>query len=152
MPRPRILILLLLCFSAFAYEGTNVSAKEKPTPKANPMIIDGSLRLSILNEGCMRVEKGSFHDEPSMFAQKRKMDFFDFEIEDRDDQILVKTKKLIFFVDRHRFMDRFDGFTYGVDVPAAGTATTACPTWKIWAAASPRWTANGERANLTKVF
>ena len=75
MLRLSLFILMFVCFSAFAYEGTNVSTKEKPTPKVNPMIIDGVLRLSILNEGCMRVEKGSFHDEPSMFAQKRKMDF-----------------------------------------------------------------------------
>ncbi|MBO7435257.1 DUF5110 domain-containing protein [bacterium] len=110
----------LLSFAEGTPAGTEVSTAVKPTPKANPMIIDGVLRLSILNEGCMRVEKGSFHDEPSMFAKKREMDFFDFEIEDKDDQILVKTKKLIFFVDRHRFLGRMDGGNYGVDVPGYG--------------------------------
>ena len=120
MSRLNLFLSVLLCFSAFGYEGTEVSTKEKPTPKANPMIVDGVLRLSILNENCMRVELGSFHDEPTMFAKKRKMDFFDFEVIDKDDQILVKTKTQIFFVDRNRFNGRMDGWNYGVDMPGVG--------------------------------
>lgn len=33
--------------------------------KTNPMVVDDKLRLSVLNEGCMRVEVGGFNDLPT---------------------------------------------------------------------------------------
>ena len=85
------LLAFLACATLFAgVKGTEVSTAVTPTVKANPMIIDGILRVSIINDGCMRIERGTFHDEQTMFAQKREMDFNDFEIEDKDDQILAR--------------------------------------------------------------
>ena len=109
--------LFVLPLNAAAVVGTEVSTAKTPTPKVNPMIIDGILRLSIIDEGCMRVERGTFHDEQTMFAQKREMDFTDFEIEDKDDQILVKTKSTIFFVDRNHPEGRMEDHNFGVHMP-----------------------------------
>ncbi|MBR6462276.1 hypothetical protein IKS73_03960, partial [bacterium] len=58
--------LFVLPMNAAAVVGTEVSTAKTPTPKVNPMIIDGILRLSIIDEGCMRVERGTFHDEQTM--------------------------------------------------------------------------------------
>jgi len=112
------LLAFLSCAALFAgVKGTEVSTAVTPTPKANPMIIDGVLRLSVINDGLMRIERGTFHDEESIFAQKREMDFSDFEIEDKDDQILVKTKSMIFFVDRNHPEGWFADHNFGVHMP-----------------------------------
>ena len=112
------LLAFLACATLFAgVKGTEVSTAVTPTPKANPMIIDGILRLSIIDEGCVRLERGTFHDEETMFGQKREMDFFDFEIEDKDDQILVKTKSIIFFVDRNHPEGAMPDHNFGVHMP-----------------------------------
>ena len=115
---------LFAFFLCFCYElpggkpqGLCVSSEERPTPKANPMIIDGLLRLTIYNDYCMRIEKGTFHDEMTPFAARPEITFQDFEIEDTEEQILVKTKKMIFFVDRKRFGKRMNDWDYGVHMP-----------------------------------
>ncbi len=64
--------------------------------KTNPMVVDDKLRLSVLNEGCMRVEVGGFNDLPTYMIPKRDHSFSDFTITNDGFEIIVSTKMCSF--------------------------------------------------------
>lgn len=60
--------------------------------KENPIVVDDKLRLSVLNEGCMRIEVGGYNDLPTYMIPKRDFSFSDFTITGDDNEIVVETK------------------------------------------------------------
>lgn len=60
--------------------------------KENPIVVDEKLRLSVLNEGCMRVEVGGYNDLPTYMIPERDFSFSDFTISSNINEIIVETK------------------------------------------------------------
>ena len=67
------LVLLACCFFVRTASGTDV-----PSVKSNPVAIAKELRITVLNEGCMRVEVGKFSDLGTYMVPKRDLSFSDF--------------------------------------------------------------------------
>ena len=59
----------------------------------NPVIF-GNIRCSVINAICVRIEyspTGSFCDDPTLFAQKRKMNFTDFTVNIENTKLTLQT-------------------------------------------------------------
>lgn len=62
--------------------------------KSNPMIISDDLRISVLNECCLRVEVGKFNDLGTYMVPERDLSFSDFSFTNNAsaNEISIKTK------------------------------------------------------------
>ena len=67
------------------------------------MIKTGDLRLSVLSERILRVEKsadGTFTDEPTQTIVNRSFAKPEFEASETEDKVTVTTKKAVFIVNK----------------------------------------------------
>lgn len=59
----------------------------------------GDLRISLITPRLLRTEKGIFTDLPTQTVQNRDFEEVKYELEERDNKIVVKTDRVIFYVD-----------------------------------------------------